>query len=93
MPSRFVCFISVIVILLSLPDVVLGQEMGKFSGADTAWVLTAMALVLFMTIPALALFYGGLVRSLNVLSILMHCFVICWGASAVWLQLGLKRRQ
>ncbi|MGH7114893.1 MAG: ammonia channel protein, partial [Stellaceae bacterium] len=45
------------------------------SGA-TAWVLTASALVLFMTLPGLALFYGGLVRARNLLSVLMHCFVI-----------------
>ena len=41
---------------------------------DTAWILTATALVLFMTLPGLALFYGGLVRSQNILSVLMQCF-------------------
>jgi Amt family ammonium transporter len=87
-PSRFVCFLSVFAILLSLPDVALAQDVSKFSGADTAWILTATALVLFMTIPALALFYGGLVRSRNVLSVLMHCFVICCAASVVWLAVG-----
>ena len=46
------------------------------SGGDTAWILTSTALVLFMTIPGLSLFYGGLVRSKNVLSVLMQCFVI-----------------
>lgn len=51
---------------------------------DTAWVLTSTALVLFMAIPALALFYGGLVRVKNVLSLLMHCFVIVSAASVIW---------
>ena len=46
------------------------------SGADTAWIMTATALVLFMTLPGLSLFYGGLVRSKNVLSVLMQCFTI-----------------
>ena len=44
---------------------------------DTAWLLTATALVLFMTIPGLALFYSGLVRAKNTLSVLMQCFAIC----------------
>jgi len=87
-PSKLVYFIPVTILLLSLPDVALAQEAAKFSGADTAWILTATALVLFMTIPALALFYGGLVRSRNVLSVLMHCFVICCVASVVWLAVG-----
>ena len=45
---------------------------------NTAWLLTATALVLFMTLPGLALFYGGLVRAENVLSVLMHCFSIAY---------------
>ena len=44
--------------------------------ANTAWILTASALVLMMTLPGLAMFYGGLVRSKNVLSVLMHCVAI-----------------
>src|SRR5215211_3007300 len=55
---------------------------------NTAWVLTASALVLFMTLPGLALFYGGLVRARNVLSVLMHCFTICCVASLVWMVFG-----
>jgi Amt family ammonium transporter len=51
---------------------------------DTAWVLTASALVLFMTLPGLALFYGGLVRARNLLSVLMHCFAICCVVSLLW---------
>ena len=46
------------------------------NGADTAWIIVATALVLFMTMPGLALFYGGLVRARNVLSVLMHCVSI-----------------
>ena len=57
-------------------------------GANTAWILTSTALVLFMTLPGLALFYGGLVRSSNVLSVLMHCFAIACVASIVWLAIG-----
>jgi len=55
------------------------------NGADTAWVLTSTALVLFMTLPGLALFYAGLVRSSNVLSVLMHCFAIACLVSVLWL--------
>jgi len=58
------------------------------SGADTAWILTSTALVLFMTLPGLALFYGGLVRTKNVLSVLMQCFAIASMASIVWLLFG-----
>src|SRR5689334_1299966 len=53
--------------------------------ANTAWVLTATALVLFMTLPGLALFYAGLVRSKNVLSVMMHCVAIACLVSVLWL--------
>jgi Amt family ammonium transporter len=55
------------------------------NAADTAWLLTATALVLFMTLPGLALFYGGLVRAANVLSVLMQCFAIACLVSVLWL--------
>ncbi|RMG96373.1 MAG: ammonium transporter [Candidatus Dadabacteria bacterium] len=55
---------------------------------DTAWILVSTALVLFMTLPGLALFYGGLVRSKNVLSVLMQCFAISGVVSVVWLVYG-----
>lgn len=58
------------------------------SHADTAWMLTATALVLFMTLPGLALFYGGLVRTKNVLSVLMQCFAITATVSIVWVVCG-----
>ena len=57
-------------------------------GANTAWILTSTALVLFMTLPGLALFYGGLVRSKNVLTILMQCFGIACLASLLWFVAG-----
>jgi len=57
-------------------------------GADTAWIIVATALVLFMTLPGLALFYGGLVRSRNVLSVFMHCYAIACLMSVLWLVVG-----
>ena len=60
----------------------------EINSGDTAWILTATALVLFMTLPGLALFYGGLVRSQNVLSVLMQCFAICCIVSVVWIVYG-----
>lgn len=58
------------------------------NGADTAWIIVATALVLFMTLPGLALFYGGLVRARNVLSVLMQCFAIACLMSVLWLIAG-----
>jgi ammonium transporter, Amt family len=60
----------------------------ELNGANTAWILTSTALVLFMTLPGLALFYGGLVRSKNVLSVLMQCFAIACIASVLWFVVG-----
>ena len=60
----------------------------EINSGDTAWILTATALVLFMTLPGLALFYGGLVRTQNVLSVLMQCFAICCIVSVVWVVYG-----
>ena len=56
----------------------------ELSAGDTAWMLTATALVLFMTIPGLSLFYAGMVRSKNVLSVLMQCFAITGLMSILW---------
>ncbi len=58
------------------------------SAGDTAWVLASTALVLFMTLPGLALFYGGLVRARNVLSVLMQCFAICGVVTLLWVSFG-----
>jgi len=74
-----------VILGLILPQWALADEL---NGANTAWILTSTALVLFMTIPGLALFYGGLVRSKNVLSVLVQCFAITAVASLLWLMLG-----
>jgi Amt family ammonium transporter len=75
--------------LLSLisPGIAMAQEATLNSG-DTAWMLTATALVLFMTIPGLALFYGGMVRSKNILSVMMQCFAITGLMSILWMAYG-----
>ena len=73
--------------LTVLPGVALADE-ASTGGGNTAWILTSTALVLFMTLPGLALFYGGLVRSKNVLSILLQCFAIAGVASILWLISG-----
>ena len=65
-----------------LPMTVYADEV---NGADTAWILTSTALVLFMTLPGLALFYSGLVRAKNVLSVLMQCFAIACTVSIIWM--------
>jgi len=64
------------------------QEASAIDSGDTAWMLVATALVLFMTLPALALFYGGLVRTKNVLSILMQCLIITCVMSLIWVVCG-----
>jgi Amt family ammonium transporter len=75
--------------LLSLvtPGLAMADEVVLNSG-DTAWMLTATALVLFMTIPGLALFYGGMVRSKNILSVMMQCFAITGLMSILWFVYG-----
>lgn len=65
----------------SMPAVV---DVVTLDSGDTGWMLTATILVLFMTLPGLALFYGGLVRAQNVLSVLMHCFAVACLASVLW---------
>ena len=76
---------KLLAVLLMLPSLALADGLDT---GDTAWILTATALVLFMTIPGLSLFYGGLVRSKNVLSVLMQCFAITCAVSLVWLICG-----
>ena len=71
-------------ILLS-PKNALANELNS---GDTAWILTSTALVLFMTLPGLALFYGGLVRVKNILSVLIQCFVIACIVSVIWVIYG-----
>jgi len=73
--------------LAMLPSIALAQD-DAVNGANTAWILTSTALVLFMTLPGLSLFYAGLVRSKNVLSVLMQCFSIAVAVSILWLVVG-----
>ena len=69
-------------------DTVAAINLPVINNANTAWMLTATALVLFMTLPGLALFYAGLVRVKNVLSVLMQCFAIAAIASVLWVVIG-----
>ena len=82
---KYLNTMMVALMLLLLP--VMAQADTLDSG-DTAWILTSTALVLFMTLPGLALFYGGLVRAKNVLSVLMQCFVIACVVSVLWVIYG-----
>ena len=77
-------------LLLALCSLVLPASVhaDELNAGDTAWMLTATALVLFMTLPGLALFYGGLVRAKNVLSVLMQCFVSACAMTIVWIGWG-----
>ncbi len=76
---------ATLAVLLLLPFQVRADEL---SAGDTAWMLTATALVLFMTIPGLSLFYAGMVRSKNVLSVLMQCFAIASLMTVLWVLFG-----
>jgi len=78
--------IALLVGLALAPALAFAED--KLNGADTAWILTATALVLFMTIPGLSLFYAGLARSKNVLSILMQCFSLTCLMSVLWYAIG-----
>ncbi len=69
-------------LLLLMPNIANAESLNQ---ANTAWILTSTALVLFMTLPGLSLFYAGLVRSKNVLSVLMQCFAITCIVSILWL--------
>jgi ammonium transporter, Amt family len=73
-------------LLAFLPGLALAEDV--LSAGDTAWMLTATALVLFMTIPGLALFYAGMVRVKNVLSVLMQCFALAALMSIIWMLYG-----
>lgn len=85
---KLICSLALLVLL---PGVALAQDVAQevvqeitLNSGDTAWMLTATALVLFMTLPGLALFYGGLVRTKNVLSVLVQCLVIACVVSVLW---------
>jgi|TARA_B100001079_G_scaffold77122_1_gene66336 Amt family ammonium transporter len=87
--KRIACVLLLLAGFCLNSSTALAQEPGvAISPANTAWLLTATALVLFMTIPGLSLFYAGLVGRKNVLSVLMHCFMITAVMSVVWLVCG-----
>jgi Amt family ammonium transporter len=76
-------------LFLALPLLVLAMpSFAQIDSGNTAWMITATALVLFMTIPGLSLFYAGLVRSKNVLSVLMQCFALTCLMSILWFAVG-----
>jgi Amt family ammonium transporter len=93
MMLRFVYKVISAIFLLSLLPAMVFANAHEASGpildsGDTAWMLTATVLVLFMTLPGLALFYGGLVRAKNMLSVLMQCFAIAAVVSILWVVYG-----
>ena len=75
-----------VMMFLALPKLAIAED--ALDSGDTAWLLTSTALVLFMTIPGLALFYGGLVRAKNVLSLLMQCFALAGLITIIWIVIG-----
>lgn len=79
--------ISLFAVLTMIASPVMAAE-DKLDSGDTAWMLTATALVLFMTIPGLALFYGGMVRKTNVLTMVMQSFSICCLSTVLWMIIG-----
>jgi ammonium transporter, Amt family len=81
--AHWAAALPALLIAMTVSDHALAAD--ALNGANTAWILTSTALVLFMTLPGLALFYGGLVRARNVLSVLMHCVAVTCLASVAWL--------
>ena len=83
---RYFPFLVILLLVSSLfhAPIAAAAEPPKLDPANTAWMLTSSALVLFMTLPGLALFYGGLVRTKNVLSVLMQCFAITCMITLAW---------
>jgi ammonium transporter, Amt family len=94
MKTKFLKYIGlVLMLLLAIPTLSFGQEAAVapqpvISAGNTAWMIVATALVLFMSIPGLALFYGGLVRQKNVLNIFMQCFILMAVISLEWVMFG-----
>src|SRR6516225_1903825 len=87
--KRHVCvLLMVMVSFSSLPAFAQALGAPKVDSGDTAWILASAALVLFMTIPGLALFYGGLVRSKNVLGTLMQSFIMVGLITLQWIVIG-----
>ena len=81
-------FFTLIVMGLMLFSGGAGAEEATLDAGNTAWMLTSTALVLFMTIPGLSLFYAGMVRSRNVLSVMMQCFAITCLVTVIWVIYG-----
>ncbi len=79
---------AALLLFFLFPSLAFAGEVSLIDTGDTAWILTASALVLFMTIPGLSFFYAGLVRERNVLSVLMHCFALTALMSLIWLAFG-----
>jgi Amt family ammonium transporter len=73
---------------MMVPTLAFAEEAASANSGDTAWMIVATALVLFMTIPGLSLFYGGLVRTKNVLSIFVQCFAIACLMTILWVVYG-----
>ena len=86
--KRFLQYIGSMFALLAVPAMALADEAPKINSGDTAWMLTSTALVLMMTVPGLALFYAGMVRSKNALSVLMQCFAITGLITVLWYLYG-----
>ena len=90
---RILLLVLTVICAVASPDIALAQDttadaVATIDTGDTAWILISTGLVLFMTIPALALFYGGLVHQKNVLSILMQCLIITSLMSLIWVTFG-----
>jgi Amt family ammonium transporter len=87
--TNLIRYLLLIITVLFLPATGMAAEAkSTIDTGDTAWMITATALVLFMTIPGLSLFYAGLVRSKNVLSVLMQCFAVTCMATLIWIIIG-----
>jgi Amt family ammonium transporter len=86
--KRLTAFWPLVLLALSITPASAAETQVSPDSGSTAWLLTSTALVLLMTLPGLALFYGGLVRSRNVLSVLMQCFALCCIVSVLWVAFG-----
>ena len=86
--GRLVPAVFAAALLLASPTFAADDAAVAINAADTAWMIVATALVLFMTLPGLALFYGGLVRSKNVLSVLVQCFALAGVMTLLWVAYG-----
>lgn len=86
--SGLACLLPVSLFAEEAVDAAAAAEAASISAGDTAWMITATVLVLFMTLPGLALFYGGLVRSKNILSVLVQCFAMAGVMTLLWVAYG-----